>query len=240
MMEWLHLRLAGPLVAFGGIAIDHVGPTREFPSISALTGLLGNALGHDRTNAGALQNLQDRLIYGAITVEAGHLVTDDQNARTYEGEPGWTTSGRPETRNKGQSYGNRPLETQTGNQAGRKWLTHRRRRNYLADNDTRVVFRLAGEQTDLDEIEAALNRPSRPLFIGRKPCLPVGPLVQGRVVGKTALAALRALCIVGPALWPDEGENPPDGARHYTLPDLRNWPAGHHMGARTVIKGTLS
>ena len=45
MHAWLKLDLAGPLMAFGGVAIDQVGPVRDFPAASMLTGLFANALG---------------------------------------------------------------------------------------------------------------------------------------------------------------------------------------------------
>ena len=42
---WLILRLEAPLIAFGGVAIDHIGVIRDFPALSMLTGLFANALG---------------------------------------------------------------------------------------------------------------------------------------------------------------------------------------------------
>jgi CRISPR-associated Cas5-like protein len=59
------MRLEGPLLAFGGVAIDQVGITRDFPAASMLTGLLANALGWERPQWQAHQALQDRLIFAA-------------------------------------------------------------------------------------------------------------------------------------------------------------------------------
>ncbi|WP_367577172.1 type I-E CRISPR-associated protein Cas5/CasD [Paracoccus aminovorans] len=116
-----------------------------------------------------------RAVAGAIS----WIITDNQNARPYEGEPAWTTSGEPECRNKGSRYSNPAVKTQIGNETGRKWITHHRRRDYLADHETRVVLRLAaGQGLSLDELAQALDRPARPLFIGRKPCMPSARLVQ--------------------------------------------------------------
>lgn len=233
--RWLHLRLTAPLMAFGGVLIDQVGPTRDFPSASALTGLFANALGWRREDSTAHQALQDRLEFGALIAREGCLLTDSQNARVYEEEPGWTTTGHPETRNKGTSYSNDPLPDQIGNQRGRKWLTHRRRRDYLADHDCRVVLRLAlGDCPDLDTLAAALDRPARPLFIGRKTCLPSAPLFAGWVEGADARAALTALALPGRALWPASGDEP-----LADLPDLRNWISGLHGGSRRVCEGIL-
>ncbi|MBC7165498.1 MAG: type I-E CRISPR-associated protein Cas5/CasD [Roseovarius sp.] len=225
--QWLHLRLAAPLMAFGGVAIDHVGPTREFPSASALTGLLANALGLRREEGAHHQALQDRLIFGALSVmpkgrNVPLVVTDTQNAKLEKSDRGWTTWGIPEGR-AGATYDS----------------PHRRRRDYLADHETRVVLRLApGDGPALEDLAVALDRPARPLFIGRKPCLPASPLLAGHVEGATAYAALRSLGIDGHAIWPDEGDGP-DGALPYDLADLRNWHSGLHGGSRVVMEGRL-
>ena len=226
--QWLHLRLAAPLMAFGGVAIDHVGPTREFPSASALTGLLANALGLRREESANHQALQDRLIFGALSVvpegrAAPLVVTDTQNAKLEKSDRGWTTWGMPEGR-AGATYDS----------------PHRRRRDYLADHETRVVLRFApGEGPSLNELGAALDRPARPIFIGRKPCVPASPLLAGRTAGATAYAALRSLGIGGRAIWPDEGDGP-DGALRHDLADLRNWQSGLHGGSRIVMEGRIA
>ena len=243
--RWLHLRLAAPLMAFGGVKVDHFGPTREFPSASALTGLLANALGWRREDASLHQMLQDRLVFGALSAMpekriAPLLVTDSQNARLYDGEPAWTSAGIVETRNKSRSYSSSPEATQHGNQAGRKWMTHRLRRGYLADHETRLVLRLEGGGTPtLEDISEALDRPARPLFIGRKSCLPAGRLFAGWVEGADAFAALRALGLKGRALWADEAPSR-DGVLRQALPDLRNWSTGLHAGARVVNEGEIA
>ncbi|TCM86557.1 type I-E CRISPR-associated protein Cas5/CasD [Rhodovulum steppense] len=237
--RWLHLRLSAPLMAFGGVAIDHVGHTRDFPSASMLTGLLANALGWRREEAERHQALQDRLVFAALIARQGRVLTDGQNARLYEAEPGWTTSGVPETRNSGPSYSNPPVRNQVGNQAGRKWMTHRRRRDYLVDHDCRVVLRLEpGEGPELDALARALERPARPLFIGRKPCLPAAPLLQGWLNASTARAAIETLGLAGRALWPStDGEA--DGTVR-DLQDLRNWRSGLHGGSRRVIEAEIA
>lgn len=217
--RWLHLRLTAPLMAFGGVTIDQVGPTRDFPSASALTGLLANALGWRREDGVAHQVLQARLEFGALIAREGRLLTDMQNAKLEANDRGWTTWGRPDER-AGATYDS----------------PHRRRRDYLADHDCRVVLRLLpGDGLDLDALAAALDRPARPLFIGRKPCLPAAPLFAGWVKGADARAALTALALPGRALWPMSGDESGND-----LPDLRNWISGLHGGSRQVCEGVLS
>ncbi len=221
--RWLHLRLTAPLLSFGGVAIDHVGPTRDFPSASALTGLFANALGWRREERVAHQALQDRLVFGALIAREGRLMTDNQNAKLEASDRGWTTWGRPDER-AGATYDS----------------PHRRRRDYLADHDCRVVLQLSpapasGSGPDLVALAAALDRPARPLFIGRKPCLPSSRLFAGWVEGATARDALQALGLPGRALWPMEGvESGSD------LSDLRNWITGLHGGTRRVSEGGIA
>lgn len=216
--RWLHLRLSAPLMAFGGVAIDHVGPTRDFPSASALTGLFANALGWHRIQGTAHQALQDRLEFGALIAHQGRMLTDTQNAKLEGNDRGWTTWGRPDER-AGATYDS----------------PHRRRRDYLADHDCRVVLRLSpGDGPDLGDLATALDRPARPLFIGRKPCLPSAPLFAGWVEGDNARAALAALGLPGRAIWPQSGDT---GGQD--IADLRNWVSGLHGGNRRICHGDL-
>ena len=236
--RWLVLRLQAPLMAFGGVAIDQVGVTRDFPAASMLTGLLANALGYARTDWASHQSLQDRLVFAARREwdSSGGLLTDTQNAQLCKSDRGWTTWGKPEGR-AGASYD----------------APHRRRRDYHCDACLTLALRFEPPETvpDLDAVAAALDRPARPLFIGRKPCLPSAPLAHGFVPAPTAYDALRNVPEVAPdkeggsrglrALWP-LGEGPSDGDMVHAivdLPDLRNWRTGLHGGTRTVVEGRI-
>lgn len=221
--RWLVLDLQGPLVSFGGVAVDQVGPTRRFPAASALTGLIANAMGWDWTDRAAHQALQERLTFGSAILREGVPLTDVQNARLGANDHGWTTRGQPEGR-AGASYD----------------APHRRRRDYLADARVRVVLTLAPGDPDLETVAAALDRPARPLFLGRKGCLPSVPIRAGWAEGATAVAALRDAGAEGCAAeWPEgEGEDGASSARD--LPDLRDWASGLHTGARVVRQGRLT
>jgi CRISPR system Cascade subunit CasD len=220
--RWLVLDLCAPLMAFGGVAIDQVGPTRDFPGTSMLAGLLGNALGWHWRDREAHQRLQDRLVTAARLEDEGRPITDVQNARLGKNDRGWTTFGAPEGR-AGASYD----------------APHRRRRDYLADARLLAVLRLAPDEgPSLDELAEALDRPARPLFVGRKPCLPSRRLFAGWTEGDTAHAALLGLGKrEARAQWP-LGEGP-EGDRRVELSDLRNWETGLHGGSRYVIEGRL-
>ena len=228
MHRWLHMRFSAPLMAFGGVAIDQVGPTRHFPAASALAGLLANALGWHWREGERLQKLQDRLVFGALLARPGRQLTDTQNAQLHKSDKGWTTWGEPEGRD-GATY-NAP---------------HRRQREYLADALVHVVLRLspADEAPTIDELAAALDRPARPLFIGRKPCLPTLPLNAGIIEAPNALHALQELAgeveAEGGAVILPEGEGEPAQARRQHLADVRYWITGLHAGSRPVVIGTV-
>lgn len=232
--RWLVLTLEAPLVAFGGVAIDAIGVTRDFPAASMLTGLFANAFGYHRTDWQSHQALQDRLVFAARRERenpAG-LLTDTQNAKLEKTDKGWTTWGEPEGRD-GASYG----------------APHRRFRDYHMDAHLTVVLRLERPNAapDLDALGRALDRPVRPLFIGRKPCLPACRLFSGFVEAEDAFTALSAVpsserCEPEPrALWPAD-EGPVEGScveRIVDIADLRNWRTGLHGGHRPVVEGRI-
>lgn len=232
--RWLVLRFEAPLMAFGGVAIDQVGPVRDFPAASMLTGLIGNAFGWHWSDDIDHQSIQDRLVFAARREREGALLTDSQNAKLDKSDKGWTTLGKPEGRD-GRTY-NAP---------------HRRQRDYHADAALRIVLRLepADKTPTLEDLASALDRPARPLFLGRKPCLPSAFLLDAEPArwawGTTAHQALQAV-EGGPiplrSLWPvGQGPEAGEGVDRITdLADLRNWRTGLHGGSRRVVEGRVT
>ena len=154
---------------------------------------------------------------------------DYQSAAINNTEQGWTTRGYPEGR------------------SGGTYQNHLRYRDYFADRRVTVALRLdpeAGELT-LDDLAEVLQEPARPLFIGRKPCLPSAPLFAGFGDSETALAALRDWPLDARRapesvrlLWPDgEDVDGIDANRRYMLTDQRNWVSGLHGGGRAGLRG---
>lgn len=231
MMRWLVINLAAPMSSYGGEAIDALGVTRDFPALSAITGLLGNALGYERYHTDHLQALQTRLRFGARRDREPILsrMTDFQTAQLSQKDKGWTTRGELEGRAGGANTYHSP---------------HIRWRDYFADMSMAVVLTLqpAEETPTLDDIAQALDRPARPLFIGRKSCLPSGYLNAGFVEAPTARAALMKVpaATTEPlrAIWPgDEEQDNADTI--YAITDARNWPTDLHGGQRLVAEGRL-
>ena len=259
MEKHLIINMEGPLMSFGGVAIDGYGMTEPFPGKAMITGLIGNALGYRRQDHEKLQALQDRMVMAArIDQEppGGINLTDFQTAKMGPGVDigleagkwiiGWTTRGRPETRSG-------DLKTYQEGSGERRW------RDYRTDTKVTVALRMEGRDRpgisltpSLDEMAKALDEPERPLFIGRKSCLPWAPLFGGFEWAENTLAAVLAVPLDdNPGYLPprvrlqwdqqEEGERP---AQLRTVqmkdnPDSRNWRAGSHGGRRPVVQGTI-
>ena len=245
MAKHLILNLEAPLMSFGGETIDNLGVIRPFPALSMFTGLLANALGWRRVERQRHQDLQDRLVFAARIDREPHgglRMTDFHTAQLGANDRGWTTRGAPEDRAGGANTYNAP---------------HLRYRDYHADMRVTIALRLDPAEDDptLEELAEKLKEPERPLFIGRKPCLPSRPVFGGFSQGETSLTALLSLPMEAAEprrrqssavrlLWPD-GEDAPDMSgvrlsRRAMLTDERNWVSGLHGGGRPVCEGTAS
>jgi len=233
-MDCLILRFDAPLMSFGSVEVDQQNPTWRFPGASMLTGLLANAMGWDHRDAKRLQTLQGRLRFAARWDAEPELLVDYQTVdlgQAFLVDTGWTTRGRREDRKGGSAS--------TG--------THIRYRHHWANGVMTISFSLDGtDDPSIDTMEQALRTPARPLFLGRKACLPAAPILQGRRQAPSVKAALAAepLADIGSrrrptsisALWPmEEGE----GAMVQERYDVRDWANNIHLGARRYAVGIL-
>ena len=176
-LDVLLLRFDAPMVSFGGARVDTNGVQQVIPGRAMLTGLLGNALGWEHREADRLGALQARLRYAVRQDHAGDAMIDYHTVDM--GQPfmleGWTTRGAPESRAGGES--------RTG--------TLIRLQHYRVDAEYSIALTVVGDGTPtVDELARALERPERPLFIGRKCCLPASPILRGRVRAASLRAAL--------------------------------------------------
>lgn len=237
MTDCILLRLDAPLMSFGGPVIDQEGGTRDAPGQSMIAGLLANALGWEHRDHERLQALQAALVYA---VRRDQLPVSLHDYQTVDlGQPhlksGWTSWNRVESRGGGSSSG-----------------THIRKRVFLAGGVYTVAFTLRAAPPSLDEVEAALREPARPLFLGRKPCIPSVPLLLGRIAAKTPLEALRMTPPFSRrasepkdqesfyAWWPEEMED--SGviqSRLLSVSDERDWTNRIHSGRRFIREGRV-
>jgi len=216
LMKVLLLRLDAPMMSFGGAVVDERHPTRMYPTRSFLTGLCGNALGYRWHESERLGALQSSLVHATRwdkwpTVMREYQTVDLSQPKlnatgkygAYAG--GWTTRGVPETRSGGPAVEG----------------THQVYLDYLVDGIATVAVALARDaQVELQSLAAALERPRRPLYFGRKTCVPAAPLVVDMVEAESVLHALVAASMA--SRWDVEGAIGMDA----------QWPAGQPPVAR--------
>lgn len=240
-MQALLLRFDAPLVSFGAVAVDNRRPVQEYPPLSLITGLLGNALGYDHRDAQKLQTLQSRIRYAVRCDRTGEKVSDFQTVNLGQYHlvgTGWTTRGEPELRG-GASSEN----------------THIRYREYLADSVYTIAVALMppDQPPDLTAVMSALKEPERPLFLGRKAALPAAPLVIGIREVDSLRAALESepriqrerwkdpRSVPGPlSAWLPQGEPAAGPCREMAVTDERDWENQIVVGRRIVLHTTVN
>lgn len=227
MARHLLLRLEGPLMAFGTTAVDHRRPVQPWPATSMLTGLLANALGWDRAEGARLERLQARLRWAARIDRPGEHLGDFQTAQLSKKSVGWTTRGVVESPAGGDAAFESP---------------HLRERDYRADASVLVALRLdpADEAPTLDELCAALDRPARPLFLGRKGCPPAARLAAGWADGATAVDAIDGAAGLDsharPAVYTNEAGAIGQPDRVHPASDERRFSVDVHAGTRPIYE----
>jgi CRISPR system Cascade subunit CasD len=194
-------------------------------------------MGWVHRDATALDKLQGTLLLASRCDRPGVLLRDFQTVdlgSEFMPVKGWTTRGTVEERGGGSA----------------KVGTHIRERFFLAD----AVYTLAlgvreeSAMVTLPDLEKALRWPSRPLFFGRKSCLPSAPIFLGTVEATSLRDALaRAPAILAErrrdnqedftAWWPDDGDES-TGMLHPVV-DERDWANGIHVGRRLIRQGTI-
>ena len=238
MRRALVLRFDAPLISFGAPMVDQNGVVQQMPALSMLTGLLGNALGLTHGEHRRLERLQERIRFASRTDCAGEAISDYQIVDL--GQPwmdaranGWTTRGRLTTRGGASSEG-----------------LHIRYRHYRANSVHTVVVELdpPGEEPTLDQVAAALQEPARPLFIGRRTCLPATPIFLTFVEAPSLLAVLSRTprahrADKGPLqAWWEDGEPDRDAlsvGAIVPVTDERNWRDQIHVGRRLLRQGRV-
>lgn len=241
-MKALIIRLDAPMISFGSVMVDQHGYIQQFPGLAMLTGLIANALGWEHREFERIQKLQNRLDFAARWDARPERMVDYHTVDLSQPkmkETGWTTRGKPERR--------RGAKVTRGG-------THQRYRHYWIDGLMTVALALKGDDSpNLDTVYDALSHPVRPLFIGRKTCLPARPLLDPEtpiVDGENLLEILRQVpawdrqgrkqtgeCSVV-ACWPAElGATDRDSVRRVF--DLKDWFNSIHAGSRWQAEGML-
>lgn len=245
-MKVLFLRFDAPLMSFGSVVVDQHNRTDAFPYRAMLTGLVANALGLTRQDEEVQARLQARIRYAARRDRRGTTIVDYQTvdlSQPYmDSNLGWTTRGRLEKRGGGTA----------------KDETHIRYRHYLADAIVTVALTLdpEGEEPTFADVKAALASPARPLFLGRKTCIPSGPVFVGEEEATSLRQALEAFPRVGPlrkggkarsdegalaAIWHEsEGRDDEERTRLFPRVEDRDMANAIHVGRRIYVEGTVN
>lgn len=233
MYKVLLMRLEGHLMSFGAPIVDNFGTIQAFPSLSQLCGMFANALGYNHSEFESLNELQSQFIYSVCCLQSGEKITDYQTVdlgQNFMADGGWTTKHQLEARAGGSSKG-----------------THIRDRDYLADASFLISIRLKRENGPLKitDIAGALQRPFRPLFIGRKCCIPSTNLFEALVESDSTLGAIENYIFSSLGLngefevWSSEIGLSEADFEETMVTDERDWENQIHVGLRSIRHGLL-
>lgn len=184
MRDHLILKLQGGMQAWGEHTFEGLRPSTNFPTRSALIGLLGACLGIDRNDQPRQQALADSIQYAARQ--------DGKKPVWKNDSPAWQafnvikmTDYHTVKDARADYVGLKPLDTiQT-------W------REYLFDAAfTVAVWNTRNASYSLDVLQSAISKPHYTPFLGRRSCPLTRPLFEDRV---QAINADQALQLVEPA-----------------------------------------
>ena len=226
-MRHLLLRLEGPLMAFGDVAVDERLPVARFPALSMVCGLIANAMGLCRTRPGEIRVLQDEMEIASRLDRPGHRLRDYSTAELDAGDTMWTSHGE--------------LASRDGGASG--LFTVQLEREFWADASVTVAVAMPADI--LEKAERALVEPARPLFLGRASCPPSRPILLGVCEAEDILEALcRTPMDDGmpaelEAQWPDRLTA---GRTHRisAVSDVKDWANRVHVGTRRVREGHIT
>jgi CRISPR system Cascade subunit CasD len=174
------------------------------------------------------------LHYAARLDRTGTVLVDyqtvDLGQRTMDSDLAWTTDGVLERRKGG----------------GAADGTHIRYRHYVADSVVTVACSVAHAEgeIDFDLVVNALQRPARPLFLGRKCCPPSVQVFLGTARAGSLREALEATPRIGQrgddadlkAVWPRTAEDVGPG---WPRVEDRDWENSIHVGKSIYVLGTV-
>lgn len=173
-MDYLVMRLYAPISSWGTLAVGEDRPTVNYPTRSAVLGLLGAALGIRRSETQKLKDLADSIGIASKTYSEGTILRDYHTIQT-------PTSG------KNVNFFTRKQELQSA-----KVETILSSRDYREDGLWVVAIWLKPDaqssklehnvdsQVDLQQLQHALKHPKFTLYLGRKSCplsLPLSPQI---------------------------------------------------------------
>lgn len=177
-MAYLVFQIQALLASWGEPAIGERRGTAEWPTQSALLGLLGAALGIDRADEPAHASLRDSLSFAVGVQSTGSLLRDYHTAQV-----------PPRNKLKGYAHATRQHELAVPKYDLKTVLSTR---DYRENSCCLVALSRrpqAAASHTLEELAAALQKPKFVLYFGRKTCVPGSPLWPQVAVADSAMAA---------------------------------------------------
>lgn len=178
-MDYLVFQLQAPLSAWGETAVGEFRPTANYPSESALLGLLAAALGIRREEEDAHAALRNGYGFAIGVLSSGRLLRDYHTAQV----PGRV------------SLKNRPHNSRRDelNLPKDELNTILSTRDYRQDAASVVAVQVRdGAPYALSDVAQALVKPRFILYLGRKACPPAVPLNPQIIAAENALTAVLA------------------------------------------------
>ena len=178
-MDYLVFQLQAPLSAWGETAVGEFRPTANYPSESALLGLLAAALGIRREEEETHAALRAGYGFAIGVLSSGRLLRDYHTAQV----PGRV------------SLKNRPHNSRRDelNLPKDELNTILSTRDYRQDAASVVAVQVRDVAPyALRDVAQALAKPHFTLYLGRKACPPALPLNPQIIAAENALSALQA------------------------------------------------
>lgn len=177
-MDYLVFQLQAPLSAWGETAVGEFRPTANYPSESALLGLLAASLGIRREEEDAHAALRAGYGFAIGVLSSGRLLRDYHTAQV----PG-RVSLKSRPHNSRRDELNLPKE---------ELNTILSTRDYRQDAASVVTVQVRdGAPYALSDVAQALAKPRFTLYLGRKACPPALPLNPQIIAAENALSALQ-------------------------------------------------
>lgn len=180
-MEFLVFQLQAPMSSWGDTAVGEYRGSYDYPSESALIGLLGAAIGIRREDEASHAALRQGYGFAVGVQSAGRLLRDYHTAQV----PGRVAlKGRPHaTRRDELAVPKADLNTILST------------RDYRQDAASLIAVQPRGDAPyALEALADRLRQPCFVLYLGRKSCPPAAPLYPQVINADSALAAFNAYC----------------------------------------------
>jgi len=165
-MDYLLFRLYGPMASWGEIAVGEIRHTANYPSKSAIIGLMAAALGVKRDETEKQLRMQESYAVAVEVYSPGTLLRDYHTAQVPDSVGKFTYK----TRRDELVHGKERLGTILSS------------REYRSDALSLVAIRaLPGAPYNLRTIKDHLKKPRLHLYLGRKSCplaAPMNPMIS--------------------------------------------------------------